>query len=430
MQLIRGQKIKLSDLTSSMQIELHIRMQGKATYDVSCFGLDLNGKLSDDRFFVFFNQLSSPDNCIKKLPSADGIDKFSINLQGLSPHVKRMIFTVAIESAGKMSDIIRADLTIVANGKEVAGLALTGADFAGEKAVMLGDLYFKDAWRFAAVGQGFNGGLSALLKHFGGEEVAAPPTLQSVAQPLPPQISSAEARRVSLEKKIAKGAPHLVNLTESLTVTLEKKKLFDIVARVALCLDASGSMCGQYERGDVQCIIDKVIPLAIHFDDDGELETWAFAQRAMKLTSVSMCNLKDYVMKDEGGWKKWMSKLNSAYNNEPVVMREILKLYRTSNIPAYVIFISDGGVGYDNEIEQILIDASRYPIFWQFVGIGGSNYGILERFDSMDGRFVDNCNFFSLDDIRSVSDKELYNRLLNEFPNWLMEARQKGILRG
>lgn len=201
MQLVRGQKVKLSDLTNFMQFELHICMQGNATYDVSCFGLDQNGKLTDDRFFIFFNQLNSPDNCIRKLPSSDGIDKFSVNLQELSPHVKRMVFTVAIEGPGTMSDIIHADLKIVANGKDVAVLVLTGKDFTGEKAVMLAEVYIKDIWRFAAVGQGFNGGLSALLKHFGGEEVADPPAPQPTAPPV--SKTSAPSSIPNVPKKVS-----------------------------------------------------------------------------------------------------------------------------------------------------------------------------------------------------------------------------------
>jgi tellurite resistance protein TerA len=217
MQLIRGQKIKLSELTGSMQLELHIRMQGNAAYDVSCFGLDLNGKLSDDRFFIFFNQLSSPDNCIKKLPSTDGIDKFSVSLQGLSPHVKRMVFTVATEGAGTMSDIRSADFTILVNGAEVAAFTLTGKDFAGEKAVMLAEIYFKDIWRFAAVGQGFNGGLSALLKHFGGEEAATPPSPPTSPTPPPSKTTAPSSGPVSLTKVT------LEKRGEKRTVSLEKK---------------------------------------------------------------------------------------------------------------------------------------------------------------------------------------------------------------
>ena len=67
-------------------------------------------------------------------------------------------------------------------------------------------------------------------------------------------------------------------------------------------------------------------------------------------------------------------------------------------------------------------------MFWQFVGVGGSDYGILERLDDMKGRVVDNCNFFALDDLHDVSEQDLYDRLLEEFPTWLKEATAKGIV--
>ena len=69
------------------------------------------------------------------------------------------------------------------------------------------------------------------------------------------------------------------------------------------------------------------------------------------------------------------------------------------------------------------------PIFWQFVGIGGRNYGVLEKLDDMTGRIVDNCNFFALDRITSISDERLYELLLEEFPSWLNEAKVKGVIR-
>lgn len=63
------------------------------------------------------------------------------------------------------------------------------------------------------------------------------------------------------------------------------------------------------------------------------------------------------------------------------------------------------------------------------MGVGGSNYSILEKLDNMDGRVVDNANFFAIDDFDRVPDDELYERLLNEFPTWLKEARAKKIIR-
>jgi hypothetical protein len=42
---------------------------------------------------------------------------------------------------------------------------------------------------------------------------------------------------------------------------------------------------------------------------------------------------------------------------------------------------------------------------------------------------VDNVGFFQVDDFDKVSDTELYDRLLGEFPQWLAAARARGIVR-
>ncbi len=67
---------------------------------------------------------------------------------------------------------------------------VTGRDFQQQKAVMLLDLYFKDVWRVGAVGQGFNGGLEALVKHFGGTVADTP-----AGRPPPPPAPTPAAPR-------------------------------------------------------------------------------------------------------------------------------------------------------------------------------------------------------------------------------------------
>ncbi|ELG5963179.1 VWA domain-containing protein, partial [Salmonella enterica] len=71
---------------------------------------------------------------------------------------------------------------------------------------------------------------------------------------------------------------------------------------------------------------------------------------------------------------------------------------------------------------------ANYPIFWKFVGLGGSSYGILKNLDDFTDRRVDNTHFFAMDDFGSISDEKLYDNLLEEFRPWIDETKRLGIL--
>ena len=59
-------------------------------------------------------------------------------------------------------------MTLRAEGREIARLLLRGADYSAEKALMLLEFYRKGAdWRLWATGQGYAGGLAALLQQHG-----------------------------------------------------------------------------------------------------------------------------------------------------------------------------------------------------------------------------------------------------------------------
>ena len=47
----------------------------------------------------------------------------------------------------------------------------------------------------------------------------------------------------------------------------------------------------------------------------------------------------------------------------------------------------------------------------------------------MDSRIVDNADFFHVDDLAKITDEDLYQRLLNEFPSWIKAAQLKCILK-
>ncbi|MFE2814343.1 TerD family protein [Streptomyces nigra] len=185
----RGHKARISDLTAGTDLYVGVQIGGPGlTFDISCFGLDADERLSDDRYFIFFNQPKSPEEAIQILGAQAGdTESFRVTLDKIPPQIQKLSFTATLDGDGQMSQVGPGYIRIVAGGEEVARYSFTGSEFTTERAVMLGDFYLKDVWRFAAVGQGFDGGLEALLRNFGGEVMeeetpaAAPPQPQAGA---------------------------------------------------------------------------------------------------------------------------------------------------------------------------------------------------------------------------------------------------------
>lgn len=412
--LVAGQKINIQELCPSNKLRIHAEIACQEEVDVSCFGVDAQNQLSDERYFIFYNQLASPEQAIVK---QENQHDFMLDLNQLPKTIERLVFTAALDGNGAMGMLGASRLLIEGDGQAIAVYAFDGSQFQQQKAIIMIELYRRSGqWRLAVVGNGFDGGLSALLAHFGGQEAEPSDTPA-------PKVSLTKSERV--QKVVLEKSPRLIDLTKKAIVSLEKKNLTGVTAQVLLVLDASGSMNRQYSGGRVQRLLDKVLPLALMFDDDGVLESWAFASRYRQLENVTIDNIDGYIERANGGWRRWDI---GGVNNEPDVMEAVYQKHKNSSLPVYVIFISDGGVSKNKQIKDIIKTAAHVPIFWQFVGIGGKNYGVLEKLDEMAGRYVDNANFFALDDIDSVSDEALYDRLMGEFPQWLAAAKAKRIL--
>ncbi|USK35256.1 VWA domain-containing protein [Bacillus sp. F19] len=209
-------------------------------------------------------------------------------------------------------------------------------------------------------------------------------------------------------------------------IVLEKKKLTGVVARVGLVLDISGSMRNLYKNGTVQKVVERILAVASQFDDDGMLDVWVYDNEFSRLPSVTERDFENYVS---------LRILNSdtihkfGRNDEPPVMYDVMNKYLKedpSKDPAFIVFINDGGC--KRTIKKPVVSSSDKPIFWQFVGVGNSNFEVLENLDTMEGRFIDNANFFHVQDIDAITDEQLYDRLLNEFPDWIREAKEKRVL--
>ncbi|MDI9883553.1 TerD family protein [Streptomyces sp. HNM0645] len=191
----RGHKAKISDLTAGTDLYVGVQISAPGlSFDISCFGLDANEQLSDDRYFVFFNQPKTPEESVQLLGSQAGdTESFRVTLDRVPAHIHKLSFTATVDGTGQMSQIGPGYIRIVAGGEEVVRYSFTGSEFSTERAVMLGDFYLKDVWRFAAVGQGFDGGLDALLKNFGGEVAEEEPAAQQGVPGFAPPAAPAPA---------------------------------------------------------------------------------------------------------------------------------------------------------------------------------------------------------------------------------------------
>lgn len=214
---------------------------------------------------------------------------------------------------------------------------------------------------------------------------------------------------------------------KSVKIVLEKKQITHVKARVGLVLDITGSMRTLYKNGTVQRVVERILAVASQFDDDGLLDVWVYDNEFSRLKPVSERDFEGYVNRiilENDLIHKF------GRNDEPPVMKDVLKKYMQeddSQDPAFVVFINDGGC--KKTIKSIIEASATKPLFWQFVGIGNGNFEFLQKIDTLEGRFVDNANFIHIEDIDAISDEQLYDALLNEFPSWLKEAKEKGVIK-
>ncbi|MEV0455241.1 VWA domain-containing protein [Catellatospora methionotrophica] len=402
---------------------------GPGVPDVDCTALllDATGKVRSDADMVFYNQPKHAGGAVvhdgKQQANGWAYDAVSVDLGAVEPGVDRIEVAASADggSFGQVRGFYCAVYDAVGNTEL---LRFTDMRAASETAFVVGELYRRQgAWKFRAVGQGWDSGLAGLATAFGisVDETPAPP-------PAPAQQAAPTVRLTKGEERLPEADRQRLNLRkQQVLVSLAKRGAAGVRARVIVVLDASGSMHGLYKRKVVIETVERMAAVAAQLDDDGTMQVWAFAELARQLP--------DLVIADMPGWlpanvATRPSRVGGV-NNEPVVIDQVRRWIADNPVadPTLVLFFSDGGVHRNAEIERQIRDAAHQPIFWQFIGLGRSNYGILERLDRMAGRVVDNVGFFSVDDISKVSDAELYDRLLNEFPSWIPEVRRLGILR-
>ena len=235
---------------------------------------------------------------------------------------------------------------------------------------------------------------------------------------------------------------------ETVKQVVTSKGLTGVKAQVVLVLDYSGSMENMYNSGFVQRVIERLVPVAMQFDDNGEMELYMFQNNCIKHPKNINESSVDGMVKRE-----ITNKYSFGGTQYAPAIRKIMEDYIPANIkptekkgffgsmfgskpnvtgnttdPVYVIFVTDGDNSDKASAEEAIIEASKYGIFFQFVGIGSASMAFLDKLDTLENRFIDNANFFQVNDLDKIEDKDLYERMLTEFPSWIQLAKSKNIL--
>ncbi len=147
--------------------------------DASALLLTESGKIASDAHFVFFNNLTSPDGSVEHTGdnltgAGEGDDEaIKVNLAAVPGEIDRVVVAVSIYEATARSQsfgqVRNAFMRVVnqADNVELARYDLS-EDASTETAMIFGELYRNGPeWKFRAVGQGYDSGLSGIARDFG-----------------------------------------------------------------------------------------------------------------------------------------------------------------------------------------------------------------------------------------------------------------------
>lgn len=247
--------------------------------------------------------------------------------------------------------------------------------------------------------------------------------------------------------KIEQEAPALLSLAKQANEALSLRKLDAQRSKVALVLDYSGSMSGQYRSGAMQRLAERILALGTQMDDDGSIELFLFDSGASYAGDISVTDYQGSIDRLTRGRRMGTTNYAAAFDEvvkyygfSPAKTGGLGGLFRKSadtfaplsspaNEPVFAVFLTDGSPDNKTAAVQAITRASYAPIFWQFLSIGSESMPFLEKLDDLDGRYIDNADYKPVGDVDRLSDTQLYNLLLDEYPGWVAEERRRGQIR-
>jgi tellurium resistance protein TerD len=172
--LVKGQRVDIG----LQKIKVGLGWEGEADLDASAFLVAASAQVPSEGFFVFYNNLESPDKGVihsgdVKEGGAGDVETISVDIAKIDSRIEQIIFTVTIhefEATGEnFGQVHNSYIRIydAATNEELCKYELD-EDFSIETAIEFGRLYKRNgAWKFEALGTANSGGgLHAFVKKY------------------------------------------------------------------------------------------------------------------------------------------------------------------------------------------------------------------------------------------------------------------------
>lgn len=145
-----------------LNFQYFVKFGFKGEFDICLFMFNVQGKVSGDFDFIFYNNLFF----------FEGVVRFVIGLQQVSIEI---VLDCVLVNVSKIVIIVVIDGEDIISGFSLLSIQVSGiVDFqveiqgCSEKVIILGEVYwYNGVWKFCVLGQGFNGGFEFLVINYG-----------------------------------------------------------------------------------------------------------------------------------------------------------------------------------------------------------------------------------------------------------------------
>jgi hypothetical protein len=237
-------------------------------------------------------------------------------------------------------------------------------------------------------------------------------------------------------------AINLEKRAEKVGIVLAKRNIAKApTVRVGVALDISGSTKQMYMKGVIQETVDRLLAIAMKFDDNGEIDMWSFTDGYDRLETAGAKDYGNYVSRhilENPQVSKW-----GATSYAPVISDMVRHYFGSSGVlgflgkwlgsgaapdagreqAAMVMFITDGANTDHTATEMILRACSDKKVYFQMIGVGPEReFGFIKQMAEL----LPNVGFVNFSSLE-MADDEIYHSLLSEeFCGWV-KTMQKGM---